>query len=123
MIIKINNTEEKSMVLQLYNIIENTSYPTRFFVDIPGYLSVNNVSFVHFTSLKKALHYDNANIQIMSFIEFVMYAIKRILCDKDYLKRKYDDLQEEFFKVKLQELRLQEQLKTVKQITQTFKLV
>ena len=72
MIIAINNSDEKSLIIKYLNKTNGTKHPTTFFVNVGGYIAIDGNDFIHFTTFEKAVEYAKDNKKIfMSFIEFV----------------------------------------------------
>lgn len=72
MIIAINNSDEKSLIIKYLNKINGTKHPTTFFINVGGYIAIDGNDFIHFTTFERAVEYAKDNNKIfISFMEFV----------------------------------------------------
>ena len=51
MIIAINNSDEKSLIVKYLNKVNGTNHPTTFFVNVGGYIAIDGNDFIHNTCL------------------------------------------------------------------------
>ena len=104
MIIAINNSDEKSLIVKYLNKMNGTNHPTTFFVNVGGYIAIDGDDFIHFTTFERAAEYAKDNKKIfMSFMEFVENLINSNLilqkrCD-EYWKA-FEQAKEEIFELK-----------------------
>lgn len=72
MIIKISNSQEKGIITRYLNRKYNTNYPTKFTVDVGGYVVINEKNFTHYPTRRALRYSSDESKDITLFAEFVL---------------------------------------------------
>ena len=111
MIISINNSDEKALIVKYLNKINGTKHPTTFFVNVGGYIAIDGNDFIHFTTFERAAEYAKDNKKIfISFVEFV----ENLINSNVILQKRCDEYWEAFEQAKeeISELKARTNLNT-----------
>ena len=78
MIIKISNSQEKGIITRYLNRKYNTNYPTKFTVNVGGYVVINEKSFTHYPTRKALKRSSDESKNITLFAEFVLHIFEEL---------------------------------------------